>query len=195
MRAPFLTALPPRRKKLLAWLAGLLLFYTLAGFLILPPIVRAIAVKRISKALDRSVTIQKLRLNPFTLSATIRGLLIKDKDGEPFISWDEVHVNFQLVSFLSRPWVFKEISISQPYLRVQINKDYTLNFSDLVDKFSRTATPQAKDTRPLALRVDLLRIAGAKASFADLTPSPARRRRLPISRRANLSGAGSARSK
>ncbi len=181
MRAPFLTALPPRRKKLLAWLAGLLLFYTLAGFLILPPIVRAIAVKRISKALDRSVTIQKLRLNPFTLSATIRGLLIKDKDGEPFISWDEVHVNFQLVSFLSKPWVFKEISTSQPYLRVQINKDYTLNFSDLVDKFSRTATPPAKDTRPLALRVDLLRIAGAKASFADLTPrEPFRRRIGPV---------------
>lgn len=172
MRVPVLKALPPRRRKLLLWVVGVLLVYTLVGFLVLPPIVRAIAVKRLSKELNRPVTIQRFRLNPYTLSATVRGLLIKDRDGEPFISWEYVHVNFQLASFFTKPWVFKEVSTSQPFIRVQINKDYTLNFSDLVEKFSQTAaaSPKAKEPKPLALRVDLLRIAGAKASFADLTP-------------------------
>ncbi|HEV2436708.1 MAG TPA: DUF748 domain-containing protein [Verrucomicrobiae bacterium] len=167
----FWNSIPPRRRKLVYWILGVLLFYTLLGFLILPPIVRAVAVKQLSRQLDRDVSIEKIKINPFALSTTVRGLLIKDKDGQPFISWDEVYVNFQLSSFLGHPWVFKEISVTKPYARVQINKDYTLNFSDLVAKFSTNApaaTP-ATPPKPLALRVGRLQITGASASFTDFT--------------------------
>ena len=171
MKTNFWSSIPPRRRKLLFWILGLLLFYAILGFLILPPIVRAVAVKQLSRQLDREVSIEKIKINPFVLSTTIRGLLIKDKDGQPFISWDEVYVNFQLSSFFGHPWVFKEISVTKPYARVQINKDYTLNFSDLVAKFSTNA-PAAKPTappKPLALRVGRLQITGAAASFTDFT--------------------------
>ena len=155
----------------MVWLLGLLVFYAILGFLILPPIVRAIAVKRLSQQLDREVSIEKIKINPFALSTTVRGLLIKDKDGQPFLSWDEVYVNFQLVSFLGHPWVFKEISVSKPYARVQINKDYTLNFSDLIAKFSTNAPAAGAPapSKPLALRVDRLLITNAEASFNDYT--------------------------
>ena len=95
---------PPsaRRRKLALWILGLLLIYTVTGFLILPPIIRSFATKQLSKQLDREVSIQKVKLNPFVLSCTVRGLLIKDKDGEPFVSWDEVYVNFQLSSFFGK---------------------------------------------------------------------------------------------
>jgi hypothetical protein len=167
-----LDSLSPRRRKLLFWVVGLLLFYTVAGFLILPPIIRAVAVKQLSKQLDREVSIQKVKLNPFALSTTIRGLLIKDKDGEPFVSWDEVYVNFQLSSFFGKAWVFKEISVAKPFARVQMNKDYTLNFSDLITKFSTNtpAAPPKSLAKPVALRIDRLQILGATAAFTDLTP-------------------------
>jgi len=169
--ANFWSSIPPRRRKLVYWVLGLVLFYAILGFLILPPVVRAIAVKQLSKQLDREVSIKKIKINPFVLSTTVRGLLIKDKDGQPFISWDEVYVNFQLVSFFGHPWVFKEISVTKPYARVQVNKDYTLNFSDLVAKFSTNAPAAAPATpsRPLALRVGRLQITGAAASFTDFT--------------------------
>jgi hypothetical protein len=64
-----LDSLSPRRYKLLFWVLGLLLFYTVTGFLILPPIIRAVAVKQLSKQLDREVSFQKVKLNPFALSA------------------------------------------------------------------------------------------------------------------------------
>ena len=167
-----LDSLSPRRRKLLFWALGLLLFYTVTGFLILPPIIRAVAVKQLSKQLDREVSIQKVKLNPFALSTTIRGLLIKDKDGEPFVSWDEVYVNFQLSSFLAHPWVFKEISVTGPFARVQMNKDGTFNFSDLITKFSTNApvAPPKEPAKPIALRIDRLQITNATASVTDLTP-------------------------
>src|ERR1035441_7050303 len=123
---------------LAVWVAAGCLCYTVLGFLLLPPIARAVAVKQLSILLDRPVAIQKVRFNPYTLSATIRGLLIKDKDGAPLVSWDEAYVNFQLGSLFTHAWTFREVRLSQPYVRVRGNKDYTLNFSEIVARLTPT---------------------------------------------------------
>jgi hypothetical protein len=65
---------------LVLWIVGLVLFYTLFGFVILPLVVKHVAIKQLSKELDREVTIRTVRINPYVLSGTIRGLLVKDKD-------------------------------------------------------------------------------------------------------------------
>ncbi|HEX7619229.1 MAG TPA: DUF748 domain-containing protein [Verrucomicrobiae bacterium] len=172
MKAPFWSLISPRKRRLTIWTVGLLLIYTVAGFLILPPIVRSVAAKQISKQLDREVSIEKIKINPFAFSTTIRGLLIKDKDGEPFVAWDEVYVNLQLSSLLGHAWVFKEISTSRPFVRVQMNKDYTFNFSDIIAKFATNAPAATPKTpaKPLVLHVERLHIGGASAALADFTP-------------------------
>jgi hypothetical protein len=98
----------------------------------------------------------------------VRGLLVKDKDGEPFVSWDEVYVNLQLASFVGHPWVFKEISTTRPFVRVQVNKDYSLNFSDLLAQAATNAAPRTP-AKPLALRIDRLQVTGATAGLTDLS--------------------------
>src|SRR5580692_6274259 len=118
---PF-ASLSVRKRKLIYWLLGLLALYAIVGFLILPPIIRAVAVKQLSTQLDRRVSIQAVKLNPFVPSMTIRGLLIADKDGQPFVSWDEVYVNFQISSLFAKAWTFKEISASKPFVRMRINE-------------------------------------------------------------------------
>ena len=87
----FWKSLPRKRRKVCAWTVGLLLFYTLFGFIILPLIVKHVAIKQLSQQLDREVTIRHVRINPYALTGTIRGLLVKDKDGEPFLSLDEAY--------------------------------------------------------------------------------------------------------
>ena len=145
-----------------------MLAYTVIGFLILPLIVKAVARKKLSTELHREVSIESVRMNPFVLSATIRGLLIKDKDAQPFVSWDEVYVNFQLASFFGKPWVFKEVQTVNPFVRVQVNKDYSLNFSDLTEKGSTNTA--SEPSKPLVLHIGQFRIMGAKAKYTDLTP-------------------------
>jgi hypothetical protein len=161
----------PRQRKILVWSLAILLAYTVVGFLILPPIIRAVAVKQISKQLDREVSIEKIKINPFVLSTTIQGLLIKDKDGQPFVSWDEVYVNFQLSSFFGKAWVFKEISTTKPFVRAQMNKDGTFNFSDLIAKFVPPTTNAAPSeaAKPLVVHIERLHIGGASASVTDMT--------------------------
>jgi hypothetical protein len=174
--------LSPRKRRWLFWIATLIALYALVGFLILPPIIRSVAARQLSSQLDRDVSIQQIKINPFALSTTIRGLLIKDRDGEPFISWDELYVNFQLSSFFGHAWVFKEISLSKPFIRAQMNKDETFNFSDLIVKFSTNApAAAAPPAKPVALQVGRLHIGGALAAVSDLTPrEPFKRRVGPI---------------
>jgi len=172
MKFPMLDLLPPRQRRLVLWGAGLLVFYTVFGFLILPLIVRSVAAKQLAKELGREVSIEKVKINPYAMSATIRRFLIKDKDGQPFVSWDEVHANFQFFSLFTRTYVFREISTTQPYLRVQMNKDRSFNFSDILEKVAReaAAAPKSdKPSKPLALRIERLKIVGARLSATDLT--------------------------
>ena len=171
-------SLSARKRKLIIWSLALLLAYTVIGFLILPPIIRSVAAKQIAQQLDREVSIRQVKLNPFAFSATVRGLLIKEKDGQPFVSWDEVYVNFQLSSFFGKAWTFKEISTTRPFVRAVMNQDGTFNFSDIVTKFSTNAPVAApeKPSPPVILRVGKLQIIGATAAVADLTkPKPFKR--------------------
>jgi len=178
MKSHVRDSLAPRKRKLILWVCGLVLLYAVVGFLILPPIVRSVAVKQISQQLNREVSIEKVKINPFAMSASIQGLLIKDTDGKPFISWDEVYVNFQLSSFFGHAWVFKEISMSKPYIRVQMNKDKTFNFSDIIAKFSTNAPAPAKTTQasPVEVHVERLHIGGAEVALTDFTPREAFKR-------------------
>ncbi len=149
---------------------SLLAAYTVIGFFILPPVIRGVATAQLAKQLDREVSIKKVKLNPFALSITVNGLLIKDKDGQPFVSWDEVYVNFQLSSFFGHAWVFKEISSTKPFIRAQMNQDGTFNFSDLITKFATntsSATPKPL-AKPPILHVGKLQIIGATVGVADL---------------------------
>jgi hypothetical protein len=163
--------LKPWQRKLLIASAVLLAAYTLIGFFILPPIIRSVATKQLTQQLDRDVTIQKVKLNPFALSVAVRGLLIKEKDGQPFVSWDEVFVNFQLSSLFGKAWTFKEISTTRLFVHAQMNHDGTFNFTDIVTKFSTNApvTAPKEPPKPLLLHVGKLQIIGATASVADLT--------------------------
>jgi hypothetical protein len=53
-------SLSARKRKLIIWTLAILLGYAVIGFFILPPIIRSVAVKQISKQLDREVSILKV---------------------------------------------------------------------------------------------------------------------------------------
>lgn len=173
MNVPLLNRLSGRQRKLIYWIVGAFVFYTIVGFFVLPPIVRSVAVKQLSKQLGREVTIEQVKLNPFAFSGTIRGLVIKEKNGDPFVSWDEVYGNFRPLSVFEHAWVVKQVSASNPYIQVMMNPDGTFNFSDILGKFSTNATPAppAKGpTKQLAVRIEQINLGGATLFLKRDTP-------------------------
>ena len=116
-------------KKTLKGIAVFLVVFSIIGFLILPPIVKSVLLKQLSEKLHREVSIQAVRVNPFMLSLTVRGLEIREPKAQtPFVSFDELYLNLQTMSILRRGIIVKEIKLVKPYIRIVRNEDLSYNF-------------------------------------------------------------------
>ena len=162
-QVPFLR----RRRRPLLWLVGAFTAYSLAGFLLAPVILKHQLVKHGSAALKRPVAIEQVRVNPWTLSVTIRGLNVAAHDGAEFAGWEEFHANFApLTSLFRLTWSLDEIRLVHPRARIYREADGTFNIADLVPPPAATAAP-ATPSRPPPVAIARLRVERGEFTFAD----------------------------
>lgn len=170
-------ARPSFAKRFRRWLiaGGVVIFLILFGFLGLPPIVKAQAVKRLSERLGRSVAIDKVRINPLVFSATIEGFAIAEADpaaGE-FTGWRRLYVNLDSWPLLSGDVGFQEIALDGFRARVARGADGSLNFKDIVAKLTAPdpsappSEPKDPDAKPPVLAIGKLAVTDAQLSFSD----------------------------
>ena len=158
-------------RKVLKRIAISLVLFSITGFLILPPIVKSVLLKRLSEALHREVTIQSVRINPFMLSVTIREFVVKEpKSQQHFVSFEELYLNFQTMSLIRRGLIIKEIFLKKPYVNVVRNEDLTFNFTDLLqmaDKKPDDKTKKDAKASPLRFSLNNIQVEGANIDFMD----------------------------
>jgi len=161
--------LKPRLKKILIGVAIFFVVFTLVGFFVIPPILKSVLVKKLSEGLRREVTIQQIKINPYTLSLTIRGFQVKEPKGpETFLSFDELFVNLQSFSALRMALILKEIRLTKPYFRIHRNEDESYNFSDLIAKKEpQPLEKPAEKPKPLRFSLNNIRIENGSIDFWD----------------------------
>ncbi len=154
-------------KKILIVIIALAVFISIAGFLILPAVLKPVLTKKISEALNRETSIDQIKINPFALSATIKGFKLADpgKNG-PFITFDELYVNVNvLTSIFRRALILEEIRLDKPYIGVTRKADGSYNFSDLIPK---EETKKEEPTKPFLFSLNNIKITGGNIDFRDL---------------------------
>jgi uncharacterized protein involved in outer membrane biogenesis len=159
--------LRPRLKKIAIGLILFFVLFTLVGFFILPPVLKSILTKELSKNLHREVTIHQIKVNPYALSVTAKGFLVKDRSSsETFVSCDEIFLNVQSLSAPRMALIFKEIRFTKPYIRVTRNQDLSYNFSDLTEK-KEPKPPEKEKPKPLRFSFNNIRIENGSIDFLD----------------------------
>lgn len=157
-----------RLKKVLIGTAVVLAVIGVTGFFIAPPIAKSLIVKNLSKALQRPVSIQQVRINPYLLTATVQGFEIREPSGsEKFVSFDEIYVNIDTFSVFKRALILKEIKLTGPYVRITRNTDATYNFSDLLVKPAEPEKDPQKKDAPFLFSVNNIRIEGGSLDVWD----------------------------
>jgi uncharacterized protein involved in outer membrane biogenesis len=112
-----------------------LTIYALAGFFVLPPIVKSVLENKLSEALHRKVTIRDMDINPFVLSLEIRGFTAKEREGPGvFASFDKLFLNLQSMSLVRQGIILREITLVKPHADLVRQEDSEYNFSDLIEK-------------------------------------------------------------
>ncbi|HJW08104.1 MAG TPA: DUF748 domain-containing protein [Holophagaceae bacterium] len=159
------------RRRWFYWIGGLAAIYTVFGFLLLPLILRRQLESRLGALLHRPVSVLKVRCNPYSVAVTVEGMEVKDRDGGPFLGWERLHVDLALwATAFHHEVAFQDFTLQQFHGRVALFKDGGLNFSDILKSFQGgPPSPSTPEGEHRELRIDRLRVEGARVSFQDLS--------------------------
>ena len=116
-------------RNLLIGFLALLILYTLAGFLLLPWWLERLVPEQLDQRMGWQAEITDIRTNPFTLRVEALGLSAADTQGEQVVGFDRLMVDmnfFQLVRGIAG---FEAIQLDEPYVRVDLLEDYSVNFA------------------------------------------------------------------
>ncbi|MDR0378945.1 MAG: DUF748 domain-containing protein, partial [Candidatus Accumulibacter sp.] len=156
-----------RRLRWGTWAVGATALFAVLGFLVLPPIVRHVAVDKLSEALHRPVNIDRVAINPFTLTLEVENLNIGEREGETsFAGFERLRVNLQASSLFRGGPVIDEIRLVGPWFHLARLDAERYNFSDLLDIFG--APPEkAADAATPAFSLNNIFISDGTVEFDD----------------------------
>lgn len=153
--------------KILLIIAGSLLGLFLLIAILVSPIAHYYLEKHSKELCNRVVTMDKLCVNLFNGSVTIKGFkALEENDKDVMLTFDKLKVNMSLAYLLGKTVKITEITLINPDVTVLQNGN-RFNFSDIID-FYKTDKP--KDTVPSKWTVDLRNITleGGDVLYRDL---------------------------
>jgi hypothetical protein len=93
--------------------------------------------KDLSSALERKVSIGRVQINPFALSAMLSDVTVAERgDGPPMFTLAEGYANAELMSLFRWAPVVNSLKLTQPVVRLARNEDKTYSFSDILERAS-----------------------------------------------------------
>ena len=137
---------------------------TLLGFFVAPALVKAQLEARLTQAAQRQVTIERVRINPFTLSAFVQGFVMRERDGEqPFLTFDELFVDASIASVYRLAPVLDRVRLQRPHLRLVRLADQRYNVQDLVE----SAWQANASGEPTGFSLNNIEISDGRIDFDD----------------------------
>jgi hypothetical protein len=133
------------------WAGLFFIVYTIFGFFILPVILQKASTDKLTQKLGRQVSISKIKFNPYSLSLSMEGININERNSDkPFFSIKQVLINLQASSIFRLAPVIREVNIDGLFLNTIRNKDQSYNFSDLIPSNStdQDSLEKKEDTEP-----------------------------------------------
>ena len=153
----------PRTRRIGWWVAGFLVAFGFLGYFAGPPLLKAVLLKQLSNELQRDVSIERIDINPYALSASVAGVSIKDKAGKEVVGFDELFVNLSSFSIFQYGAVVDEIRLSGPRVAVARTGEGTYDISDLIEKWSKPSEPSPTPR----FSINNIQILNGKVVFED----------------------------
>ncbi len=148
---------------------GLLLLYSILGFIFIPYFFKLQLVNLVEKNTTATVTIENVSFNPFVFSLKLNQVTFRDAQNNKLLSFELFNINIEPSSLFYGAVHIKTIKLSQPKIFLKYNKDKTINLLNSLslpkskDKESQTST-----TLPRII-VDKIKIEEGSLEYLDYT--------------------------
>ncbi|MDD3326419.1 MAG: DUF748 domain-containing protein [Zoogloea sp.] len=157
-------AIGSRWRRRALWGAGVVALVGVAGFLVAPPLVKSVAESQLTELLHRPVSIEGVSINPYALSAEVRGLRVLEREGgATALSFASLYANVELESVFRGGAVVQEVKLVEPMLSVARLEGQRYNWSDVIDEM--LAKPD--DGSKSSFAVHNIRIEKGRIEFDD----------------------------
>lgn len=155
-----------RRKRFLIPL-GILVAYTLAGFFLVPALVRHYGPRILEEQLHRPAAIGEVRFNPYVFTFEANDFRLNEADGSPIAAFKRFFIDFELKSLFNWAWTFRAVVLENPLVNAVILPDGTLNLAKLVPAGPEQPPPAAKPGEPPRLIFEAVGIENGEIDFTD----------------------------
>lgn len=157
----------------MACAAAVLAAYTLAGFWLVPLVIKNQIPKLGQTELARQANVGEIHFNPYTLRLEAQDLRLAEADGKPLIEIGKLAVEMQWKSLVRRAWSFAEIRITAPHVHLAIAPDGKFNLAELLATLARRPHDASNNSLPrliierFVLKSGKVELRDRRAGFAD----------------------------
>lgn len=149
-------------------IAALVGAYAVAGFWWAPRYIRAEFTRFVAQDLQKQPRLGEVKVNPFTLRASLADLGIHEPSGERIVGFARLDLDLSIRSILKRGPVFDDITVERPFVAAVVRKDRTLNLAELLPPDDPAAKPAAEDDG-LPVYITLFTLHDGEAQYRDLS--------------------------
>jgi hypothetical protein len=150
---------------------GLVVVYTLAGFFLVPLLVRHYVPKIAEEQIRKQAAIGEVRFNPYVFTFEANDFSLQEPDGQPIIGFRRLFVDFELKSLFNWAWTFRQLALEGPHVNAVVSKSGVLNLAALVPPSKEPLPPQEKSEGPPPLVVEELSIDQGQIGLSDQRPA------------------------
>ncbi len=162
------TPLMPRLVKYSIILVLVIGIYALLGFYALPALIKTKLPDIIQQETGRIAEVAQVKFNPFKLFFSLQGFKILEKNGKPFVGFDDLSIKLNgLGSIRHLSLMVDEIALTKPTVQLIKNKDGKLNFEDMIKPKKKQEEKKPDDGKLFPLTIKTLAIKDGKIGWDD----------------------------
>ncbi len=150
---------------------GLVSFYLVCGFLLLPAVVEWQLKKQVA-ALGHELQVADVRFYPLQLRLEIDQLSLADAQGARMAGFTQLVVDFEWRSIVDRAWTLSDAMLRAPVVRVELDKQGRSNFSDLIERLTGALGGQVEDTALPAVVLERVVVSNGRIEWCDRMLDP-----------------------
>ena len=152
-------------------LVGLVVLYTLVGFLLVPYLITSYVVPTVAEQIKHPVLLREAAFNPFAFSLRLNGLEVREPSEQPMLGFEELLVNLRVTTLFLQKVAFDEIRLVMPFVAAKVNREGKLNLAGLAPPADETAppSPQSSDEpkKLMPVQIDRLEIGQGIIEYRD----------------------------
>lgn len=166
-----LSSASPQRKgrRRALWVVGVLLALSAVAYLATPPLARHYGQKVLGEFLGREVSIERVLINPFRLTAEVGGVRIMEADGRrEALAFDALRANFEIESVVRKGLVLHELALVAPRVQLVLEEGGRHNWSDVLARLQAAGgDAPAEAAPPLLFSLGNIRITDGLVELED----------------------------